>query len=216
MGKHMSTEPLITVLMPVYNAQRYLAQAIESILAQTYPDFEFLIIDDASTDASREIVLSYADPRIRLVQNAENLGQSATLNQGLGLAVGDYVAIMHADDVAVPERLAQQVQYLHQHPATAILGGHADYIDAEGNKVGRGIRAAIGYPRILWQFAFRNPMAHSSILLRRRDILQLGAYSTTYFGTQDYDLWCRAAREGLRIENVDRVLIQYRLHPTHP
>src|SRR4051794_29608800 len=114
--------PKVTVLLAVYNGERYLREAIDSILGQTFQDFEFLIINDGSTDSTREIILSYHDPRIRLVDNEDNIGQTRSLNRGLALAAGQFVARQDADDISEPERLASQVAFLEIHPEVVLLG----------------------------------------------------------------------------------------------
>ena len=114
-------KPSITVLMPVYNAERFLAEAIESVLQQTFTQFEFLIIDDGSTDSSPEIVRSYSDPRIRFLQNEQNLGITATLNKGIELAQADLIARMDADDICYPDRLQKQMEFVAAHPDGALF-----------------------------------------------------------------------------------------------
>lgn len=113
--------PKISVIMPAYNAEQYISEAIESILNQTYSNFEFIIIDDGSTDRTVEMVQSYSDPRIRFVQNEHNLGVAATLNRGLKLATGEYIARMDADDIALRERFGKQVSFLDMHPEIAVF-----------------------------------------------------------------------------------------------
>jgi len=115
-------QPQLTVLMPVYNGGPFLRSAIESILNQDFSDFDFLIIDDGSTDGSHEIAASYADPRIRLESNGRNLGLIATLNRGLDLARGTYVARMDADDIAFPDRLSKQLTFMEAHPEIGLCG----------------------------------------------------------------------------------------------
>jgi len=130
-------EPKVTVLMPVYNGERYLNEAVDSILGQTFTDFEFLIIDDASTDKTPEILRSYDDPRIRVVTNEENLGLSKSLNKGLALARGEFIARMDADDVSYPYRLQVQHEFMTQHPGAGVIGSWAEYIDRKGEIVHR-------------------------------------------------------------------------------
>src|SRR5438093_5990647 len=117
-----SLMPNVTVLMPVYNAERYLRAAMDSILTQTFSDFEFLIMNDTSTDASRSIITSYRDARIRLIDNEQNLGLTRTLNKGLRVCAGNYVARHDADDIACPERLALQIAFLEEHKDVGLLG----------------------------------------------------------------------------------------------
>ncbi len=117
--------PKVTVLMPVYNAEKYLKTAIESILKQTFSDFELLIINDGSTDGSEEIIRSFNDKRIRLFNNEQNLGIIKTLNKGLNLAKGEYIIRMDADDISLPDRLELQVKYMEENPGIGISGTQA-------------------------------------------------------------------------------------------
>ncbi|HKQ33129.1 MAG TPA: glycosyltransferase family A protein, partial [Thermodesulfobacteriota bacterium] len=114
--------PKVTVLMTVYNGEKFLNEAIDGILNQTFRDFEFLIINDGSTDGSREIIKSYKDPRINLVDNESNIGLTASLNRGLSLAGGEYIARQDADDISLPERLEKQISILERNPDIALLG----------------------------------------------------------------------------------------------
>ena len=146
----------VTVLMPVYNAERYLRQAIESILSQTFHDFEFMIINDGSTDSSRDIVLSYHDSRIRLIDNETNIGLPRTLNRGLSLAKGEFIARQDADDESNPDRLAHQVAYLSSHPHVALLGSQCTVIDQHGNLDWRTQERSCTQKSILWELFFDN------------------------------------------------------------
>src|SRR5512135_1833139 len=130
----MSDPPLISVCMPVYNAERYIARAVESILGQTFGDFEFLILDDGSTDGSLEILRRYAnhDPRIRLTSRP-NKGLPPSLNELVDQARGEFIARMDADDVALPERFARQVEYLRAHPDCVLVGSRVQLVDPEGD-----------------------------------------------------------------------------------
>ena len=121
----MTPSPRVTVLMAVYNGERFLAEAVASILDQTFRDFEFLIVNDGSTDRSREIILSFGDPRIRLVDNPENIGLTRSLNRGLELAKGGLIARQDADDISLPERLEREIGFLDGNPKAAIVGSQA-------------------------------------------------------------------------------------------
>src|SRR5688572_768328 len=131
----MINPPLISVLMPVYNAGPYLKESIESVLAQTYDNFEFLIINDGSTDSSEKEILSYNDVRIHYVKCETNSGLIATLNQGLALATGKYIVRMDADDICRPQRFEKQVRFMENHPEIGICGCCADVIDRKDVKM---------------------------------------------------------------------------------
>ncbi|MEO5954868.1 MAG: glycosyltransferase [Nitrospiraceae bacterium] len=204
--------PGVTVLMPVFNGERFLREAIESVLQQTHRDFELLIINDGSTDRSREIVLSYDDPRINFAENAKNLGLASTLNVGLGLATYELVARQDADDLSLPERLALQVDFLAKHPDVVLVGTQAMIIDEQGFRKGRVLDRACTHDSIRWDLLFDNSFTHSSVMFRRSTITQLGGYDGAFRYCQDYALWTQVARHH-RVANIDRCLVQYRVHP---
>lgn len=129
--------PDLTVLMTVYNGMPYLPEAIESVLNQTYADFKLLVVDDCSIDESRQVIRGYSDPRIRLLENEENLGQTRSLNRGLGMVDTELVARMDHDDISHPERLRKQVEFLVEHADIAVLGTCIRWIDAEGTVTGK-------------------------------------------------------------------------------
>jgi|TARA_B100000315_G_scaffold206903_1_gene201518 glycosyltransferase involved in cell wall biosynthesis len=201
--------------MPVYNGAKYLNEAIESILNQTFENFEFLIIDDKSTDNSLEIIKSYDDPCIRLVENAENIGQSATLNKGIDLALGEYIARMDQDDVSLPERLEEQVNYFKQHTDICILGTWWKAIlDDEGHKVYREVRLPEDPDTCaFWMYFYGNqPIAHPCVMFIKNKIKELGGYNEYYRVAQDVELWLRAFSNKLKFANVPKFLFYYRLH----
>jgi glycosyltransferase involved in cell wall biosynthesis len=198
--------PLVTVLMPVYNAEAYVAEAIESILVQTHKDFTFLILDDGSTDGTLEIVRSYDDPRIRLIAGDANLGITRRLNQGLELCAGELVARMDADDLSHPWRLASQVAYLSANPSCAMVATGARLIDAEGKYLG---------PYDPWgadpYFAlnFDCYICHPSVMMRKSCVMDAGGYLMDY--AEDFDLWWRLSRAH-PIHVMKEPLLSYRLH----
>lgn len=198
----------VTVLMSVYNGESYLNEAIDSILAQTFTDFEFLIIDDASTDRTPEILLSYGDSRVRIVTNEENLGLTKSLNKGLALARGEYIARMDADDISVPERLEKQVFFLERNPDVGVLGANVQYIDEFGNP-----SQIIIWPQrdslIKWQLCFMNPIAHPSVIVRRKLLMDSGGYNEEIIFAQDYDLWVRLSPR-THFENYRDILLYLR------
>ncbi len=204
--------PLITVLMPVYNGSRYVRQAIESVLAQTYPDFEYLIIDDGSTDATRDIILSYSDPRIKLFKNDHNIGLIKTLNRGLSLAKGQYIARQDHDDISHPTRLEKQVNFLNQHPQVVLLGTAVNNIDEHGNKNNSyGCFVASGDFALRWQTIFDNPFVHSTVMMRAQTVRALGGYDEHFIACEDYDLFSRCVSE-YKTTNLKEVLVDYRYH----
>ena len=183
--------PRISVLMAVYNGGSLLGPAIESILRQSEKRFEFLIVDDGSTDDSVATIERFRDPRIRLIRHDTNQGLAASLNTGLAEARGEYIARLDADDLAMPGRLARQADYLDRHPELGLLGSNAIFVDEAGRRIDQS-----DYPRsplaVRWASLLQNPFIHSTVMMRRsvlaENALRYDAEMTT---TQDYDLWLR-------------------------
>lgn len=199
--------PKVTVLMPVYNAERYLKESIKSILNQTFTDFEFLIINDGSTDKSVEIIESFKDSRIRLVHNEQNMNLVPTLNRGLELSLGEYIARMDGDDIAYPERLQKQVDFMDNNVEIGICGSWIQFFD--------GADGVIKYPtlpeEIKSQLFFVNSLAHPTVIMRKA-LLQ--EYNLKYERrlAEDYDLWQRASF-CFKLANIPEVLLDYRISP---
>ena len=160
MDTTLSNITLVTVLMPVYNAEKYVKQAIQSILDQTYKSFELLIINDGSVDGSAHIIKSFQDPRIRFIENEKNLGLIATLNKGFDLSKGKYVARMDADDVAMPKRLKSQVAYMESHPEIGVYG--SAYADLKDNITGKTTVFLQDHDSLKTILLFNSCMAHIS------------------------------------------------------
>lgn len=198
----------VTVLMSVYNGEKYLREAIESILNQTYTDFEFLLINDSSTDKSMEILQSYNDPRIRIITNEKNLGLTKSLNKGLELARGEYVARMDADDISLPERLERQVNYLNENSKTGVLGTNVQYIDEFG-KLHEIQRWPEKDALIKWNLCFFNPIAHPTVMMRLDLIKKIAGYDENIVYAQDYDLWVRLISESA-FGNLQHILLYLR------
>jgi len=200
--------------MPVYNGERYVAQAVESVLRQTHRSFEFLIMDDGSTDDTPPILAQYSarDARIRVVRHA-NIGQPATLNRGLELASHDWVAIIDHDDVWLPRRLEQQLALLARVPEARLVGTWAKEINAAGAEIGArcsGPTSAEEF-RALDAAGERVPLTHPSVLMHRPTILALGGYDAAFGSAADTELWTRVARQNV-ILVVPEPLVLYRIH----
>ncbi len=203
--------PRVTVLMSVHNGGRWLRAAMDSVLAQTWADFEFLILDDASTDDSVAQIEAVHDERIRLIRLPENVGLTRSLNCGLHAARGEFIARQDSDDISAPERLAKQIACLDRHPEVAVVGAQARLIDAEGRS--RGDRDLPLEPAsIRWLSVLDNPVIHTAAAFRTRIIREeLGGYDESFPCCQDYDLWARvlARRE---VRNLPERLVQVREH----
>lgn len=200
--------PKVTVLMPVYNGEKYLRPAVESILGQTLTDFEFLIIDDGSTDRSVEIIRSYDDPRIRLVHNETNQKLIATLNKGFALARGQYLARMDSDDISLPQRLEKQAAFMDQHPEVGVCGTWAKRINDAGEVLGRWqTPTGKDLAKLLWR---PTPVIHPSAFIRA-GIYRQFSYNPEYAEAEDYELWLRVA-EKTKLHNLPEYLLLYRVH----
>lgn len=202
--------PNISVVMSVYNGEKYLREAINSILEQSYADFEFIIIDDCSTDNSLDIIKSYKDNRIRLIRNKANLRLPASLNMGIRLANGKYIARMDADDISLPDRFLKQVNYLESHPEVVALGGSFQAIDGNGRNLYK--HHALIEEKLDRYYLIPSPLAHPTVMMRREIIVNNNLfYDVKYSSAQDYDLWLRI-RKYFKIANLPEVLLKYRIH----
>lgn len=205
--------PKVTVLMSVYNGAQFLHESIQGILSQTFADFEFIIIDDGSTDDTKHILQSYAtrDSRVRLILNNTNIGLTASLNRGLELARGEYLARQDSDDVSLSQRLQEQVTRLDHDPALILIGSAYHVVDAMGVILGT-TRNPESDTAIKWRMLIDNPFAHSSVMFRRQPLLIHGLrYDERCRFAQDYDLWSRLLQYGAG-ENLSLPLIRYRVH----
>ncbi len=209
----MLDAPTISVVMPVYNAERYLAEALDSILVQTFSDFEFIILDDGSTDTSLEILRRSAarDSRIRLISRP-NTGIVGALNDALQASRGEYVARMDADDVSLPDRFERQISYLRKHADCVGVGSAILLIDADGDPICRQ-QWSMSHEQIEAELLQgRGGLAHPTAMLRRADVLQVGGYRPHVQYAEDVDLWLRLGESG-RLANIPDVLLNYRVHP---
>ncbi len=204
-------QPLVSVILPVYNAEKYVFEAVQSILNQTYKNLELIVIDDCSTDKSFEILKSIKDPRIKLYQNEKNLKLIQTLNKAIQLSSGAYIARMDADDVSLPDRLKYQVEYLQQNPQVSVLGTQIRFIDENGIKKGKPFFCVRGDEAIKWRFHFGNCMNHPTIMFRREVVDRNDFYDSNYPHAEDYELWLRLSRK-YNFDNLPETLLLYRVH----
>jgi glycosyltransferase involved in cell wall biosynthesis len=198
-------QPLVTVLMPVYNAEKFLRQAIDSVLSQTSREFEFLIIDDGSSDTSIDIINSYNDNRIRFIRNESNLGISKTLNKGITLASAELIARMDADDISYPERLKKQYEYFQRNPGCALLSTWAKMISESNEHVRtEKYRSRFYY----YNLTFECWMFHPTVMYRKSAVVDVGMYSKPY--AEDFELFWQLSRK-YKIDNIEEVLVDYRI-----
>lgn len=202
--------PRVSVLLPVYNASRFLREAVDSILRQTYRDFELLAIDDGSTDQSLATLESYRDPRLRILRNDRNRGLIYSLNRGLAEARGVYVARMDADDISQPTRLEQQAAFLDSHPKVAVVGSNVEDMDEAGRTVSVS-HIPCSNEEIQHKLLRRCCMNHPSVMFRRQQVVDLGGYREAHALTEDYDLWLRVS-ERHELANLSDRLLRYRIH----
>jgi glycosyltransferase involved in cell wall biosynthesis len=206
----MDAAPLLSVVMPVHNGMPYLPEAVASILGQTLRAFEFVIIDDGSTDDTPAYLRSLDDPRVR-VHRVEKTGIVQALNHGLRLSRAPLIARMDADDASHPTRFEKQYAYFRDHPDCVLLSCHFEYMDLDGAFV-REHRNLLTDEAIRWQMFFTTPFVHPGAVFVRAAAAAVGDYSPEYPTAQDYDLWSRLAARG-RMANYPETLLRYRYNP---
>lgn len=202
--------------MSVYNADKYLTEAIDSILAQTYPDFEMIVVNDKSTDKSGDILKAFAqkNPQIVILENAQNVGLTRSLNRGLAIAKGEYVARMDADDISAPDRFEKQVAFLDTHPDYSFVSCIGRYIDEKGNP--EQLRP---FPETNEEIYAMMPkvdaVMHPGVMFRRKDIAKIGNYCEDFRVVQDYDLWFRGMAAGYKFYNIQEPLVLFRKNESY-
>lgn len=207
----MKSKPVISVIMPVYNCEEYLRDSISSILCQTYTDFEFIIVNDGSSDSSLGQIKRFAkeDSRIKIVSRG-NKGLVASLNEGLSLARGEFIARMDADDVALPSRFVVQLEYFKSHPEIDILGGQARAIDEKGQPAGL-VRKPIKKRCIRESLKYSCPLIHPTYMVRKDVFRNLKGYRDLV-SVEDLDFLLRACESGYKIGNVPNEVLLYRIN----
>lgn len=207
----MTKSKLISVILPVYNAEKYIAEALTSVLTQSYKNFELILINDLSTDNSIEKIKNFNDERLRIINNKVNLGIARSLNIGINHAKGDYIAIMHADDISLPERLTEQYNLLENNNSISIIGSSIELIGH-----GQGIR---NYPtkdsELRAMLIFDSPFCHPSVMFSSKLLKELNIRyreDDLFLGVEDYDLWTRIPL-AYSLSTTRSILLKYRLHP---
>lgn len=198
--------------MAVHNGAPFLKTAIQSILLQSFADFELIVVDDASTDETARILESYADNRLLVIRNSENLGFTRSLNKALERASGEYVARMDADDISIPSRFEKQVEFLDGHPNVGLLGSAYNRMTLSGRRLGGPVRKPGSDIEIRWAMLLENPFCHPSVMLRRQILVNHDlAYDPEFSTTQDYQLWVRML-DHCEGANLQDPLLFYRMH----
>jgi len=200
--------PTVSVLMPVHNSATFLRQAVDSILNQTYRDFEFIVVDDGSYDGSGQMLSDYIriDPRIKVITNEKNSGIVFSLNRGLKKCTGDFIMRMDSDDIALCDRLEKQIKYMEKRSDCAVLGGAIEYIDASGRELGQ-VRKCSPNSSLL----SRNPLLHPTVVIRRAVLVQHGIfYRERYRYAEDYYMWLEVSKFG-KLCALDDIVLKYRI-----
>jgi glycosyltransferase involved in cell wall biosynthesis len=207
--------PLVSIVMPVYNAGSFLRQTLESIFKQSFSDFELIVCDDASTDNSLDIIQQYNDPRVSIIRSPQNQGQAHQLNTGIAAATGEFIAIMHADDICMPERLEKQIHFLKQHTNIGLVGCNTGLLGdwQQYYPDSKGIWTyPADYHMARWSVLFGVPVLHSAVMFRRTEWQELNLlYDQEMVPAEDYDIWSKAIRH-INIANIQETLMLYRLH----
>lgn len=200
----------VSVVLPLFNAERFLGEAVASILAQTFADFELLAIDDGSTDRSIEILYRYSsDARVRVFQRSHR-GQPAAMNFGCAVAQGKYIARMDADDISLAARFERQVEFLDRHPNIAILGTQLERIREDGTHIDV-TNVPLEHAEIAANMQKYCCMFHPTVMMRAEAVRSLGGYRTAFVAAEDHDLWLRAS-ERFELANLPEILLKYRIH----
>jgi glycosyltransferase involved in cell wall biosynthesis len=207
----MTDSPRVSVLMTVYNAAPWLREAVDSIVDQSFTDWELVVIENGSSDASPEILASYTDPRVRVVSVPENMGRTPALRHAFGLARGEYLAVLDADDVSLPRRLDLQVAYLDRRPDVVLVGGWVERIDEAGRPIGT-LTPPTDEDALLERMACENPFVHSATMYRAADARAVGGYPETVPYAQDFGLWLRLLGRG-KVGVLGEYLARHRSTP---
>lgn len=210
----MNAKPLVSVILPVYNGEKYLDEAIKSILSQSYKRFELIIIDDGSKDKSLSIAKGFKDSRIK-VYTQTNKGLAKTLNRGISLSKGTYIARQDQDDFSYPERLEKQANYLNKNPKCGLVGTWAEIWEGDNKKTHRSLKHCPENGLLQYFLLFDNPFVHSSVMIRKTALEDVGFYSTdkNLQPPEDYELWSRIARK-YDLANIPELLHAYREVPS--
>ncbi len=206
----MSGQPLVSVIMPFFNAEAYIGQALQSVCQQTYQNIEIIVVDDASTDASLQLVNAIPDPRIKIIQNETNLGLAASLNKALAAASGPLIARMDADDICLPQRLTRQVAFMQQHPTVSVVGTALQYFQTSWYTNYFPVSHEQCRAKLLFNVCF----GHPSIMFRQSVLAYVAGYNEALRQySEDYDLYERLA-DHVTFANLREVLVRYRTFPS--
>ena len=207
---------MVSVLMPAYNRENYITASINSVLAQTYNNFELIITDDGSTDKTLDVIKQFSDSRIRVLTNEQNMGIAFTRNRMLQEAKGDFVMLLDSDDMAMPGRMQTQVGFLLEHPDVLLVGSGAINIDEHGKALTGKIDNRVNEKepqQIQAMLLFRNCLCQSSLMINKAQ-LNTDSYNLDYPPYEDYELWCRLSKKH-KLVNLDEPQVKYRVHASN-
>lgn len=205
------SKPLLSIILPVYNGEDYLAHTIDSVLSQSFQDFEFIIINDSSTDSSEEIILSYKDSRIVYLSNENNLKIVKTLNKGISTSKGKYIARIDADDICMPNRFELQINFLESNSNIAVLGTDMYFINENGKIIGRGIVQGQTSLEVKRELSRRCCLYHPSVMINYDLVGDKLYYDDNFLYAEDYELWLRLRKE-FNFANLSSPMLKYRIH----
>jgi len=210
---NINQKPKISVILPFYNAKAFLVEAIDSVLNQTFTDFELILIDDNSSDGSSLIAENYQkiDERVSYYKNSERLGIVKNLNKGLELAQADIIARMDGDDICDTQRLEKQFNFLISHPEISVVGSFVSIIDEDGNLIDKRTKL-LNHEEIKKNILTYSPFVHPAVMFRKQDVIKVGGYRGDYGFNEDLDLWFRLAYSGFKLANLSEFLLKYRYH----
>lgn len=210
--------PKISVITPVYNCEDFIESSITSVLNQSIKDFEFIIINDGSTDLTHEIISKFTDERIRYINHSDNLGVMLRSKEAISLATGEFIAISDADDVNFLNRFETQCDFLETHPDVFCVGSHAKKIDVKGNFIGDWTFPKFDHKLIVSMLVIEKkcPIINPTAFFRLKGYQEIGGYSPKepHFGAHDLDFWCRAILAGKKLANIQEILLKYRVNPS--
>ncbi|HOZ36486.1 MAG TPA: glycosyltransferase [bacterium] len=202
--------PKISVIMSVYNGQKYVQEAIQSIIDQTSKDWELIVVNDGSNDESGKIIAEFKDERIIIITNKVNLGLTKSLNLALNQAAGEYIARLDSDDISEAERLEKQLTFMEKHPEIVLVGSGVIRINDQGGKMANE-QVATGPLALKYALLLHNPFYHSTIFFRRKEIMAAGGYNEDYRCAQDFELYSRLAKK-YQLNNINEPLVRFRVH----
>lgn len=207
--------PLVSVIIPCYNAEKYVEEAVRSIMNQSYKNLEIIVTDDCSTDNTLQLLKNLAneDNRIKIIENNENLKIVKSLNNMIRIAHGKYIARMDADDVSLPERIEKQVRFMEENPVYGVCGTNAWHIDERGHTIGKS-NLPITHEDNQFYLVYYSTLYHPTIMVRS-DIYKKNFYSDVFLYAEDYELWCRLVfKENIKVVNLVEKLFKYRVFQT--